>query len=487
MQETLTFDDVLLQPQYSAVRPKDVDIKSRLSRNINLKTPLMSASMDTVTEHQMAIALALVGGIGIIHKNLEPAEQAYEIGLVKRFESGFIADPMTVELMDTVETVYQIRKNKGYKTVPVVDKQNKLLGLVTKLDYFWPHDRKRLVKDIMIPTKDLFTASSTTSLDKANDIIYKKKLGVLCLIDKAGRLTAIVTRKDLEKNENYPQANKDANKRLRVGGAVSVGQPALDRARVLAKAGVDVIIVDVAHGHSRGVIDTIKLLKKDKLVKDIDIIGGNVATAEGAKALVSAGADAIKVGVGPGSICTTRIIAGIGLSQLSAVMEAVKGRGKSKIPVIADGGIKYSGDIVKALATGADSVMFGGLFAGAEESPGDTEYYQGRMYKTYRGMGSIGAMSRGSGDRYGQESVHDEIKAAKLVPEGIEGRIQYRGPVEAIVHQLIGGLRAGMAYVGAKNIPDLQKKAKFVRITNAGLKESHPHDVEITKQAPNYS
>jgi IMP dehydrogenase len=447
----------------------------------------MSASMDTVTEHKMAIALALAGGIGIIHKNLEPEQQAHEISLVKRFESGFIVDPVTVGPQDTVEDVFKIRRDKAYKTVPVVDGQEKLLGLVTKFDYFWPHDRKLLVKDIMTPAKDLTTAPAATSLSKANDIIYKKKLGVLCLIDKAGKLAAIVTRKDLEKNEMYPNANKDAHKRLRVGGAVSVGEPALERARILAGAGVDVIVVDVAHGHSKGVIDTIKILKKDKLVKDIDIIGGNVATAEGAKALIAAGADAVKVGVGPGSICTTRVVAGIGVAQLTAVMEAVKGRGGSKIPVIADGGIKYSGDIVKALAAGAESVMLGGLFAGAEESPGETEYYQGRMYKTYRGMGSMGAMSRGSGDRYGQESVHDEARAAKLVPEGIEGRIQYRGPVEAIVHQLLGGLRAGMGYVGADNISELQKRAKFVRITGAGLKESHPHDVEITKQAPNYS
>ncbi|PIR93134.1 IMP dehydrogenase [Candidatus Falkowbacteria bacterium CG10_big_fil_rev_8_21_14_0_10_43_10] len=487
MQENLTFDDVLLEPQYSEVRPKEVDVKSRLSRNINLKVPLISASMDTVTEHQMAIALALAGGIGIIHKNLSPERQAHEVSLVKRFESGFIVDPVAVGPDDTVEAVYQIRINKGYKTVPVADKQNKLLGLVTKFDYFWPHDKNLLVKEIMVPVKNLTTAPDDTGLAKANDIIYKKKLGVLCLVDKAGRLAAIVTRKDLEKNENYPQANKDAHKRLRVGGAVSVGGPALERARILAQAGVDVIVVDVAHGHSRGVIDTIKMLKKDKLVKDVDIIGGNIATAGGAKALVAAGADAVKVGVGPGSICTTRVIAGIGVPQLTAVMEAVKGRGNSKVPIIADGGIKYSGDIVKALAAGAESVMLGGLFAGAEESPGETEYYQGRMYKTYRGMGSMGAMSRGSGDRYGQESVHDEAKAAKLVPEGIEGRIQYRGPVEAIIHQLLGGLRAGMGYVGAKSIPELHQKAKFVRITNAGLKESHPHDVEITKQAPNYS
>lgn len=484
MQETFTFDDVLLVPQYSEIRPKDVVLESRLTRNIPLRLPIMSAPMDTVTEHRLAIALALSGGIGIIHKNLTIDQQAREVRLVKRFENGFITEPVTVSPDDTIQAVYDIRIKKGYKAAPVVDKEGKLLGLINKFDYFWPHDKDKLVREAMVPMRELETAPADISLDQANDIIYTKKLGVLCLADAAGKLTAIVTRKDLEKNEMYPRANKDANKSLRVGAAVSVGEAALERARLLVAAGINVIVVDVAHGHSLGVIETVKLLKKDSVTKEVDVIAGNIATAAGAKALVAAGADAIKVGVGPGSICTTRVVAGVGVPQLSAVLEAVKGRGKNKVPIIADGGIRYSGDIVKALGAGADAVMIGGLFAGAEESPGDTEYYQGRMYKSYRGMGSLGAMSRGSSDRYGQGNI---IDTTQFVPEGIEGRIQYRGPVAAIIHQLAGGLRAGMAYVGARNITELQHNATFIKITQASWRESHPHDVEITKQAPNYS
>jgi len=484
MQETFTFDDVLLAPQYSEIRPKDAVLDGRLTRHIAMRLPIMSAPMDTVTEHRLAIALALAGGIGVIHKNLTADQQAREVRLVKRFENGFITEPVTVGPDDTIQAVHDIRIKKGYKAAPVVDKEGKLLGLITKLDYFWPHDKDKLVREAMVPTQKLITAPADISLEQANDIIYTKKLGVLCLADAAGRLSAIVTRKDLEKNEMYPQANKDRNKSLRVGAAVSVGEAALERARLLVGSGVNVIVVDVAHGHSGGVIDTVKLLKKDSVTKEVDVIAGNIATAAGAKALIAAGADAVKVGVGPGSICTTRVVAGIGVPQLSAVLEAVKGRGRSKVPIIADGGIRYSGDIVKALAAGADSVMIGGLFAGAEESPGDTEYYQGRMYKSYRGMGSLGAMSHGSADRYGQAST---VEATQFVPEGIEGRIQYRGPVAAIIHQLAGGVRAGMAYVGAKTIPELQQKAEFIKITPAGWRESHPHDIEITKQAPNYS
>ncbi|OGF19437.1 IMP dehydrogenase [Candidatus Falkowbacteria bacterium RIFCSPLOWO2_02_FULL_45_15] len=484
MQETFTFDDVLLAPQYSEIRPKDAVLDGRLTRHIAMRLPIMSAPMDTVTEHRLAIALALAGGIGVIHKNLTADQQAREVRLVKRFENGFITEPVTVGPDDTIQAVHDIRIKKGYKAAPVVDKEGKLLGLITKLDYFWPHDKDKLVREAMVPTQKLITAPADISLEQANDIIYTKKLGVLCLADAAGRLSAIVTRKDLEKNEMYPQANKDHNKSLRVGAAVSVGEAALERARLLVGSGVNVIVVDVAHGHSRGVMDTVKMLKADAITKSIDVIAGNVATEAGVKALIAAGADAVKVGVGPGSICTTRVVAGIGVPQLSAVLEAVKGRGRSKVPIIADGGIRYSGDIVKALAAGADSVMIGGLFAGAEESPGDTEYYQGRMYKSYRGMGSLGAMSHGSADRYGQAST---VEATQFVPEGIEGRIQYRGPVAAIIHQLAGGVRAGMAYVGAKTIPELQQKAEFIKITPAGWRESHPHDIEITKQAPNYS
>lgn len=484
MQETFTFNDVLLVPQYSEVLPAEANVEGRFSRNIPLRLPLVSSPMDTVTEHRMAVAMALAGGLGIIHKNLSIDEQAYEVKLVKRFENGFIVDPMTVTADAPVSAVREIEEKKGYKKVPVVDERGILLGLVTRIDYFWPDDKHKKVKEVMIPADTLVTAPANTSLRKANNIIRKNKLSVLCLTEKNGRLTSIVTRKDLEKNEAYPQANKADDKSLRVGGAIGVGPDAVERARTLAAAGVDVVVVDTAHGHSKGVIEMVQALKKDKQMKGIDIVAGNVATAEGAKALVDAGVDGIKVGVGPGSICTTRIVAGIGVPQLSAVLDAVRGRGKQNVPVIADGGIKYSGDVVKALAAGADAVMVGSLFAGTEEAPGEVEYFNGRMYKTYRGMGSVGAMGRGSKDRYGQANVVD---AEKLVPEGIEGRILYRGPVSAVLYQLTGGVRSGMGYLGAKTIADLQKKAKFVRISGAGLIESHPHDVEITKQAPNYS
>jgi len=484
MQEALTFDDVLLIPEYSEILPNNTNLETKLSRHISLKSPFISSPMDTVTEHKMAIALALTGGIGIIHKNLSIEDQAHEAELVKRFENGFIADPVTITPGDKITDVYKIRKEAGYKTLPVVDKDLKLMGLVTKLDYFWPNDKNKKVEEIMTPVKDLITASSDIELDNANDIIYKRKLAVLCLVNKRGVLTAIVTRKDLEKNEEYPFANKDNNKHLRVGAAVGVGNDKIIRAESLATAGVSVIIIDTAHGHSCGVIEAVKLLKKQKTLKEIDIIAGNIATAEGAKALIAAGVDGIKVGVGPGSICTTRIVSGVGVPQITAIMEAVKAAKVGQVPVIADGGIKYSGDAVKALAAGASSVMIGSMFAGTEESPGETEYHKGRMYKSYRGMGSMAAMAKGSKDRYGQKDVKDD---SKLVPEGIEGRIPYRGPVDAIIYQLAGGLRSGMGYLGANTISDLHKKAKFVKITSAGLRESHPHDVEIAKQAPNYS
>ncbi len=484
MQEALTFDDVLLIPRYSQVLPSEANLETKLSRNIALKLPFISAPMDTVTEHKMATALGLAGGIGIIHKNLPIEEQAHEAMMVRRFENGFITDPITISPDSTIEEVYKIRKEKGYKILPVVGQRRKLLGLITKLDYFWPNDKNKKVKEVMVPLKNLKTASASINLKKANEIIYQEKLSVLCLVDGKGELTAIVTRKDLEKNEEYPFANKDKNKHLRVGAAVGTGDDKIERAEALALAGVSAIVVDTAHGHSKGVIETVKELKKQKFLKDIDIIAGNVGTGEGAKALIVAGVDAVKVGVGPGSICTTRVVSGVGVPQITAVMEAVKAAKASKVPVIADGGIKYSGDAVKALAAGASSVMIGGMFAGTEESLGETEYYQGRMYKSYRGMGSLAAMSKGSKDRYGQKDVKDE---SKLVPEGIEGRISYRGSVSAIIYQLAGGLRSGMGYLGAKTISEMHGKAKFVKITGAGLKESHPHDVEIAKQAPNYS
>jgi IMP dehydrogenase len=480
--EALTYDDILLVPGYSEIIPSEAVIESHFSRNVPLRMPIVSSPMDTVTEHKMAIAMALQGGLGIIHKNLTPDEQAEEVRLVKRYENGFIVDPMTVGPNDTVETIKKIHDEKGYKKIPVVNEVGELLGIVTELYYSWPDDRELRAKDVMKPVEKLVTASDRVSLKEANEIIRKEKLSVLCVVNKNGKQSSIVTRRDLEKNQDFPNSNKDANKHLLVGAAVGVGKDMLLRAEKLASARVDVIVVDTAHGHSKGVIEAVKILKKQKFMAGIDVVAGNVATEEAVKDLIKAGADGVKVGIGPGSICTTRVVAGIGVPQVTAIIDSVRGSA-GRVPIIADGGIKYSGDIVKALAIGAGSVMLGGLLAGAEESPGETEFVAGRMYKTYRGMGSLGAMQRGSKDRYGQGDVTD---SGKFVPEGIEGRIAYRGPVEKILYQLVGGLKAGMGYNGAKTVSELQKKAKFVKITSAGFVESHPHDVTITKEAPNY-
>ncbi|MDR3559060.1 MAG: IMP dehydrogenase [Candidatus Pacebacteria bacterium] len=485
MQDALTYDDILLVPQYSEVLPSQVEIAGRFSRRVPLKFPIVSSPMDTVTEHKMAIAMALQGGLGIIHKNLSIEEQAREVTLVKRYENGFVFSPAVVSLEDSIDDVHRIREEKGYKKIPVVDDGGKLLGLVTELYYMWPNDKNKKVKDIMKPVGKLVTAQDHITLSAANEIIRREKLSVLCVVDKSGKLKALVSRRDQEKNQNYPDANKDDNKSLYVGAAIGVGPDALKRARSLAEAKVDVLVVDTAHGHSKGVINMVKALKKDKVFKNVDIVAGNVATKKAVEDLIAAGADGVKIGIGPGSICTTRVVAGIGVPQVTAILEAVKGRVKNKnVALIADGGIKYSGDITKALALGADCVMLGGLLAGAEESPGETEFVNGRMFKTYRGMGSLAAMSRGSKDRYGQADISD---SAKFVPEGIEGRTPYRGPVEKILYQLIGGLRSGMGYIGAKNLAELTKKAKVVRMTAAGLGESHPHDITITKEAPNYN
>ncbi|MCX6762100.1 MAG: IMP dehydrogenase [Candidatus Moranbacteria bacterium] len=484
MQEALTYDDILLVPQYSEILPSETELGSRFSRNVPLKTPIASSPMDTVTEHKMAIAMALQGGIGIIHKNLSISEQAEEVRLVKRYQSGFVVNPITLSLEDTVDEVYRIREEKGYKKIPVVDAKGKLLGIVTELYYFWPQDKGKKVKEIMKPVSELVTIIEGANLSKANEIIRKENLVVLCVVDKKGILKSIVTRKDLEKNESFPFANKDSNKRLYVGAAVGVGADLLERAEALVAAGADVLVVDTAHGHSKGVLEAVKKIKKNNATKKVDVMAGNVATAKAVADLIKAGADGVKIGIGPGSICTTRVVAGIGVPQVTAILEALKGRGKNiNVPIIADGGIKYSGDITKALALGASSVMLGGLLAGAEESPGETEFVDGMMYKMYRGMGSLGAMQRGSKDRYGQGNVKE---VGKFVPEGIEGRTIYRGPVEKIIYQLTGGLRSGMGYLGAKTLPELVKKAQFVKITGAGFKESHPHTVTITKEAPNY-
>lgn len=484
MQEALTYDDILLTPEYSEILPSDATFETKFSKNIPLKIPIVSSPMDTVTEHRMAIAMALEGGLGIIHKNLSPENQAYEVSLVKRFENGFIVDPIVVSLTSTIDEVHQIEQDNGYKKIPVIDENGILAGIMTEFYYSWPHDQGKLVKDLMKPADQLTLAKEGISLGEANKIIRQKKLSVLCVVGDDDKLKSIVTRKDIEKNKRFPNANKTSDKRLFVGAAIGVGKDSIERAELLAKAGVDVIVVDTAHGHSKGVIEMVKLLKENSFTKKIDVVAGNVATAAGVKDLITAGADGVKIGIGPGSICTTRVVAGIGVPQITAILESVKGKSVHKeIPLIADGGIKHSGDITKALAMGAQCVMLGGLLAGAEESPGETLFIGGRMYKSYRGMGSLAAMEKGSKDRYGQTAIND---AQKFVPEGIEGRTAYRGPVDKTLYQLIGGLRSGMGYLGATTIEILQKQAKPVKITSAGYIESHPHDITITEEAPNY-
>ncbi|MFA6271645.1 MAG: IMP dehydrogenase [Patescibacteria group bacterium] len=482
-EETLTFDDVLLVPLKSSILPNETDIKTRLTRRINLNIPLISSPMDTVTEHRLAIALALHGGIGIIHKNMPADKQAQEVSYVKRFENGFIENPVTLQPEDPIDDAAEIRDKKGYKKIPVVDKNNKLVGMITEQDYFVPDDLKLPIKFKMKRLNEIVVAKHGITLQQANTIIREKKLTALPIVNKQGKLVSMVTRKDLEKNEQHPNACKDNKKQLRVGAAISVGPEALERAKYLVAAGVDVLVVDTAHGHTKGVLDTVRALKKNKLFSNVDVIAGNVATEEGTRDLIRAGADAVKVGVGPGSICTTRVVAGIGVPQISAILAAVKGRGKSNIPIIADGGIRYSGDIVKALGAKADSVMIGSLFAGCDETPGEIEYEGGKMYKSYRGMGSKEAMVHGSKDRYGQGEQSD---SEKLVPEGVSARVIYKGLVSRHIYQLVGGIRSGMGYIGSKTIPELHNKAKFIKISPAGLRESHPHDVTITKQPPNY-
>ena len=482
----LTYDDVLLLPQYSEILPKDVDTKTNLTKGLKLSIPLVSAAMDTVTEHELAIKMALYGGIGIIHKNLSPDQQAEEVMMVKRFENGFIKFPMCAKPTDTIQSIYEIRLKYGYKAVPITDNgeyNGKLLGLVTANDYFIHKHAHLKAKDRMTKAGNLLIAFEGITLSQANDILEESKHSKLLLVDskKNMKLRALVTRRDIEKNKLYPDACKDVDKRLRVGAAVGPAKNMEERVDKLAKAGVDVLVADTAHGHSKGVIDTVKYIKKYH--KNIEVIAGNVATAEAVRALAEAGADAVKVGIGPGSICTTRVITGIGAPQFTAVMTCANEAKRFGIPVIADGGVKFSGDIAKAIAAGASSVMIGSLFAGTKESPGELIYHEGKTYKAYRGMGSLGAMSAGGRERYGQADVKDE---SKYVPEGIEGQIMYKGEVAHEIFQLIGGLKSSMGYLGAKDIATFQKKAKFVQITGAGLVESHPHDVIVVKDAPNY-
>ena len=474
--KALTFEDILLVPKYSEILPKEVIVKTVLTKNITLNIPLVSAAMDTVTEHRAAIAMARLGGIGIIHKNMDITHQVFEVKKVKKNESGVIFDPIKIGPEAKISKALDIMSEYKISGVPVVDEDNRLVGILTNRDLRFEKDFNKKVKEDMTKAP-LITAKKGTTIDEAEELFHTNKIEKIPLVDEDGRLAGLITIKDIKKRKEYPNANKDENGRLRVGAAIGVGQ--IDRARALAKAGVDVLVLDSAHGHSKGIIDTVKVIK-DEL--DIDVIAGNVATAEAVEALAKAGADAVKVGIGPGSICTTRIVAGVGVPQISAIDECASAGKKFGIPVIADGGIRYSGDISKALAVGASSVMVGSLLAGTDESPGDLIMYQGRQYKNYRGMGSIGAMKQGSSDRYFQEGTAQE----KLVPEGIEGRVPYRGKVGDVIHQLIGGLRSSMGYVGAKDIKDYQARAEFVEITTAGLKESHVHDVMVTREAPNY-
>ena len=479
--EALTFDDVLLVPAYSEVLPREVDTSSQLTRRIRLNVPIVSAAMDTVTEKALAIAIARQGGIGIIHKNMTIEQQADQVRSVKRSESGMIIDPVTLPLDAKVHDALQLMEQYSIGGIPIVDDENRLLGILTNRDLRFETRLQRPVREIMTNGK-LITAPIGTDLNKAKEILQKHKIEKLPVVDDQERLAGLITFKDIMKVVNYPQACKDSLGRLVVGAAVGVTRDILERVGALVGVGVDVVVIDTAHGHSRGVLNTVRRVRDQ--FGDLQIIAGNVATGAGARALVDAGVDAVKVGVGPGSICTTRVVAGVGVPQLYAIHEAARAIAGSGVPIIGDGGIRYTGDIVKALGAGADTIMAGGLFAGVEEAPGETIILNGRRYKVYRGMGSIGAMQEGSKDRYFQDA-EDDIK--KLVPEGIEGRKPVKGTVADVMVQYLGGLRAGMGYCGAATIEELKEKAQFVKITSAGVQESHPHDVTITKEAPNYS
>ncbi len=479
--ESLTFDDVLLAPAYSEVLPREVDISSQFTRGLRLNAPISSAAMDTVTDKNLAIAIARQGGIGMIHKNMSIEEQADQVRAVKRSEAGMIIDPVTLHPDATVEQAHELMRRYSIGGIPITDKRGKLVGILTNRDLRFETDFSRRVRELMTK-RNLVTAPQGTTLLEAKHTLQQRKIEKLPVVDDDFRLVGLITYKDIMKGVNFPNACKDALGRLVVGAAVGVTADMTERVAALVKAGVDVVTVDTAHGHSRGVLEAVKRLKL--MFPNLQIIGGNVATAEGAKALVDAGADGVKVGVGPGSICTTRVVAGVGVAQLSAIYNAAQGIRGSGVPIIGDGGIRYTGDIVKALAAGAGSIMAGSLFAGVEEAPGETIIFDGRKFKTYRGMGSLGAMQQGSKDRYFQD-VEDDIK--KLVPEGIEGRVPYKGTVAEVMNQYLGGLRAGMGYCGTPTVKDLQEKAQFVRITNAGMVESHPHNIVITKESPNYS
>ena len=479
--KALTFDDVLLLPRFSDFIPSEASTETKLTNKISLKIPLISAAMDTVTESRMAIALAEAGGIGIIHKNNEIAEQANQVRAVKKYESGVVRDPITIESSKSISELQQLTTELKISGMPVVD-NGQLKGIVTSRDFRYADNMQDPVSSIMTPFDKLVTVKEGTSQDSVKKMMYENRIEKILVIDNKDTLSGLVTMKDIEKSAEHPDATKDSSGRLMVGAALGTGSDTLDRARALHEVGVDVFVIDSAHGHSKNVLDTIELVREN--FPDIEIVGGNVATPEGALALVEAGADAIKVGMGPGSICTTRIIAGIGVPQITAIMTIRKALVGKGVSLIADGGIRFSGDIAKAIAAGADSVMMGGLFAGTEEAPGEVELFQGRSFKTYRGMGSIGAMTdrKEASNRY----LQDDIDPEKLVPEGIEGRVPYKGLVISVINQLIGGVRQSMGYVGCKTIDSMKKDSQFIEITNAGMAESHVHDVMITKEAPNY-
>ena len=479
--EGLTFDDLLLVPQYSEVLPKDVCLETRLTKQLKLNIPLMSAAMDTVTESSMAKAMAREGGIGIIHRNMPPNRQAEEVRKVKRAENGVIFDPVFVKPNATIKEALNLMSNYKIGGVAVVDDDMRLLGILTNRDVRFERNMSKKVLELMTPRKKLIVANKGITLDEARKILHENKIEKLPLVDEENKLIGLITIKDLIHVEEHPNASRDSRGRLMVGAAVGTGKDVFERVEKLTEVDVDLIVVDTAHGHSKKVIETVKNIKHNW--PDLPIIAGNVATKEGTEALINAGADAVKVGVGPGSICTTRVVSGVGVPQMTAVFEAYSIAAKYDIPIISDGGVRYSGDIVKALAAGAEAVMLGSIFAGTDEAPGEAIIYQGRKFKTYRGMGSLGAMKEGSKDRYFQEDVEPE----KLVPEGVEGMVPYKGKVADVISQLIGGVRSGMGYCGAKDLKELRERAVFVKITQAGVRESHPHDIFITKEAPNYS
>ncbi len=480
IQKALTFDDVLLVPAYSNVLPRDVTLRTQLTRNISLNIPLLSAAMDTVTESRLAIALAQEGGIGIVHKNMPAAAQAAEVSRVKRFESGVVKDPITITPDMTVRNVLALTRQHKISGLPVVQGKQ-LVGIVTNRDLRFESNLDQPIQNIMTPKERLITVKENASLDEARSLMHKHRIERVLVVNDAFELRGLMTVKDILKSTEHPRACKDSQGRLRVGAAVGVGAGTEERVALLAEAGVDVIVVDTAHGHSQGVLDRVRWVKNN--FPQVDVIGGNIATGAAAQALMDHGADGVKVGIGPGSICTTRMIAGVGVPQIAAIQGVAKALQGTGVPLIADGGIRFSGDIAKAIAAGAHAVMLGGLFAGTEEAPGEIELFQGRSYKSYRGMGSLGAMQQGSSDRYFQEG---EANQDKLVPEGVEGRVPYKGSVLAVIHQLMGGLRASMGYLGCADIATMHTKAEFVEITSSGIRESHVHDVQITKEAPNY-